>query len=59
MDSEPSYPETEDDAGAGSEREAHPRPRRWGTVVGIIVGILLLTLFVVLHVTGVMGPGSH
>ncbi|HEX9380988.1 MAG TPA: hypothetical protein VF891_05775 [Gaiellaceae bacterium] len=32
---------------------------RWLSVLGIVVAILLVLLFVVLHVTGTLGPGAH
>jgi hypothetical protein len=48
---------------------AHPPPYpdrgpttstpRWVSVVGIIIAIGLVLLFVVLHLTGSVGPGGH
>ena len=32
---------------------------RWVSVLGIIIAIVLVVLFVVLHVTGTLGPGDH
>jgi hypothetical protein len=34
------------------------RPR-WRSVAGITVGVAVVVLFVVLHLTGVVGPQSH
>jgi hypothetical protein len=51
----------------GSDTDTDPRPargstagrRRWPSVAGITVGIAVVVLFVVLHLTGVVGPQSH
>jgi hypothetical protein len=37
-------------------RESTPR---WMKVLGIIIAIGLVLLFVVLHLTGSLGPGAH
>ncbi len=50
----PSHPDT-DDTGMGHGRGPTTRTPRWVTVVGIVV----VVLFVVLHLTGVIGPGGH
>lgn len=54
----PSHPETGDDTGAGSGRRSRgDRPRR--VYVMWAAGIALVVLFVALHLTGTIGPGSH
>lgn len=55
----PSYPDTGDDAGAGPDRESATGSSRWAKLFGIIIAIALIMLFVVLHVTGAVGPGGH
>jgi hypothetical protein len=51
----PSYPDT----GAGPDRGSASSTRRWVPVLGIVVAIVLVLLLVVLHLTGVLGPGAH
>jgi hypothetical protein len=36
-----------------------PNPRRWLTVLGVVVVVVVLALFVVLHLSGAVGPGAH
>ena len=56
----PSHPDTgSGDAGADPDRRPTPRRPRWTSVAGITLGIALVVLFVVLHLTGVLGPGGH
>jgi hypothetical protein len=43
----------------GPERESARGTPGWMTVVGIVVVILVVTVFVVLHLTGVLGPEAH
>jgi hypothetical protein len=51
----PHYPLPEDDGGAGADQNTP----RWVFPL-VIVGVLLLgVLVVVLHLTGIMGPGLH
>lgn len=43
-------------------REGHPRvipQRRLRTVLWAVLAVLVLVAFVVLHLTGVLGPGGH
>ena len=57
----PPNPDTADDIGLASEREAPPGMPRWVKVSGIIV-IVLVLLVVILLLTGVggdHGPGRH
>jgi hypothetical protein len=45
------------------DAEINPDPLsgapRWVTPVGIVVGLVVVGLLVVLHLTGVLGPGAH
>ena len=45
------------DRGEPGRRRATNRPR-WAYALAVLV-VALLVLMVVLHLTGVMGPGSH
>jgi hypothetical protein len=49
---DPSHP----DAGDGG---SPTRTTRWLSTLGIVIAIALVLLFVVLHVTGTLGPGAH
>ena len=52
---------TESDPNSAGDPSPGPKrlTPRWVTVVGILVAAVLVLLFVVLHVTGVLGPGAH
>ena len=52
----PRYP-AEDDAAAGAR--SGPRRASWRTYLLVAAGVGLLVLMVVLHLTGVLGPGEH
>jgi hypothetical protein len=58
----PRYPHS-DEPGAdtgGQPRRSQGKGRpRWVLVVGLTAAIALVLLMVVLHVTGVFGPGDH
>lgn len=43
---------------SGTDREPAAPTRRWIPLVGIVAGLALVALFVVLHLTGVVGPGA-
>ena len=58
-DHPPRDPKTGEDTGAGADRGAASRPRRWVFVLGIIIAIALVVLMVVLHISGTLGPGVH
>jgi hypothetical protein len=52
----PPYPETGDE---GGDRGSTGSTSRWVIVLGIMIAIALIALFVVLHLTGTLGPGAH
>jgi hypothetical protein len=47
------------------DRYPEPEPRsadgppRWLTVLGVVVAVLVVLMFVLLHLTGAVGPGVH
>jgi len=47
------------DTGDGPDRGSASSTPRWVLVLGIIIAIVLVLLFVVLHLTGTLGPGAH
>ncbi len=55
------YPDTDtvDDTGLGSDRGSPTGTPRWMSVFKIVIVIALLLLIVVLHLTGILGPGLH
>ncbi len=54
----PPYP-TGDDTGAGPGSGPAASKPRWMSMVWIIIVIALLAVFLVLHLTGTLGPGAH
>ena len=54
----PSYPDTGKDAGKAS-RPALTARQRTVRVLLIAVVVAVVTLIVILHVTGVLGPGTN
>jgi len=54
----PRHPDTDLLPDVGSERES-TAGTPWGTYVFVVVAIVLVLAFVLLHLTGVIGPGSH
>ncbi|MGH2804133.1 MAG: hypothetical protein ACRDL4_13965 [Thermoleophilaceae bacterium] len=59
MAAPPSYLDTGDDTGVGPDRGSVTRTPRWVFVLGVVIAIVLVLLFVVLHLTGTLGPGAH
>jgi hypothetical protein len=55
----PRYPDTGEDTGVGSDHGAPTGKPRWVSVLGISIAIGLVLLLVVLHLTGILGPGAH
>ncbi len=54
----PSHPGTDDEPGHASLGKP-PRPRPWSRILVVAIVVLLVAGMVVLHLTGVVGPGSH
>lgn len=54
----PRHPDTSDDNDQARADQLPTRPRRIGAVL-VIAGVGLVVLMVVLHLTGVVGAGSH
>lgn len=55
----PHYPDTGDDTGVGPHWGSTISRRRWASVLGITIAIVVVLLFVVLHLTGTVGSGGH
>ena len=55
----PRYPDAGDDPGPGRGHGSATGTPRWVSVLGIIIVMALVLLFVVLHLTGTLGPGAH
>ena len=55
----PPYRDPSDDTGVGPDRGSATSTPRWVPVLGIVIAIVLVLLLVVLHLTGVLGPGAH
>lgn len=51
----PSHPEADD----STPDQTPATTARWGTVVVVALLVALLALFVILHLTGVVGPTAH
>jgi hypothetical protein len=54
----PSHPGTDDEPGHAIPDEPEG-PRPWILILVITIVVLLVAGMVVLHLTGVVGPGSH
>jgi len=55
----PTHRSTEDESGEGPAGTPRASGPNWKPVMGIAIGVALVVLFVLLHVTGVIGSGSH
>jgi hypothetical protein len=56
---DPPHYNTDEDTGAASDRGAPSGKSRWVSVLGFSIAIGLVLLLVVLHLTGILGPGAH
>lgn len=52
------YPDTEEDTGVGPDSGGAGGTPRWVFVLGICIAVVAILVFVVLHLTGTVGPGS-
>jgi hypothetical protein len=59
MTDPPSYPHTRDEAGAGPGSKPAANRSRWKVIMFWIIGIVIVVLVIVLHLTGAFGPGAH
>ncbi|MBJ7608862.1 MAG: hypothetical protein JF887_05460 [Candidatus Dormibacteraeota bacterium] len=55
----PRFPNADRDTDTSAEHVSTTGRPRWVAVLGIGLAIALVVLVMVLHVTGVIGPGSH
>jgi hypothetical protein len=55
----PPDPDGGDNTGVGPSRGSATSTPRWVPVLGIVIAIGLVLVLVVLHLTGVLGPGAH
>lgn len=55
----PSHPDTGSEARSGPSLASGSGRSRWKMIVGIAAVIIGLVAIVVLHLTGVLGPGEH
>jgi hypothetical protein len=54
----PHHPDSDEDTGVGFDRESGTR-KRWTTYAFVAVGVALVLLMVVLHLAGIVGPGTN
>jgi hypothetical protein len=59
MADSPRDPHAGDDTRVGPGRGSAAGTPHWVPVLGIVIAIVLVLLLVVLHLTGVLGPGAH
>jgi hypothetical protein len=55
----PTHPDNHDHISTGPDRGPAAGAFRWKSALGIAIVVALVLLFVVLHLTGVLGPESH
>jgi len=56
---QPRYHGSDEDAGAGSAREPLTARQRRARVLLIVVAVAAVLTMVILHITGVLGPGTN
>jgi hypothetical protein len=56
---EPTHSASDEEDQARVDSESAAGTPRWMTVLGIAIGILVILVLVVLHLTGVMGSGGN
>lgn len=59
MAEQPRYPGSDADDGVASEPGSPTGKRNLGFVLVAVLGVGFVVLFIVLHLTGVAGPGGH
>ena len=55
----PSHPRTERDASVSADPRPPRGKRRWVSFVWVALVVVAVLAMVVLHLAGVVGPGSH
>lgn len=55
----PPYTATDDEGGTGPDRGATTGTPPWVYVLGIVLAIALVALIIILHLSGILGPGLH
>ncbi|WP_326718402.1 MULTISPECIES: hypothetical protein [unclassified Streptomyces] len=55
----PAHSDTGDDATRGTGGEPPLGPQRPKPTLWVVVGAVLVIAFILLHLTGVLGPGGH
>ena len=58
MTDPPRNPRTDGNGGLGPDGSTGSTSR-WKVVLGVTIAVALLALIVLLHVTGIIGPGAH
>lgn len=59
MDGQPHYPDTGEDARADARREPLTARQRWTRIAVIVLVVVAAVVIVMLHITGVVGPGGN
>ena len=59
MADSPAHPDTADEADEGAGTPPAPGRPRWQVAVLMAVAVAIVLTIVILHVTGVLGAGTH